>query len=400
MSLLTVEDALAKILRTAKPLSAERVLLQNAYGRVLARPVKATRDQPPFDASAMDGYAVRQIDVKTIPVRLKIVGTAAAGHAFARAINKQQAIRTLTGAPIPKNADTLVMQENTVRDDSELEIVQATPVGKNIRRRGLDFKRGQSLLSAGTRLNARDIGLAAAGNTANVIVYRRPHVVIITTGDELVLPGQKPRGDQIVSSNSFALESMVRAWGAKVTNLGIIKDSLKATVTAIRKGLKADIVVTTGGASVGDHDFVQQAFKDCGVRIGFWKIALRPGKPLMFGTKAKARVLGLPGNPVSALVCARIFLKPLLDQMQGLPLGELRVTAKLSAALLENDTRRDYIRATLETAPDGSRIAKPFATQDSSMQRTLRDSHCLIIRPPHAKAAVAGDMVEILVLDF
>ncbi len=400
MALMPVEEALVRILRGVKPLPPEIVSLKQAHGRVLAKPVKATRDQPPFAASAMDGYAVRHADITQIPATLKIAGTASAGHAYKGTLKPGQAIRILTGAPLPKGEDTIVIQENTTRNGESLTITAPTPLGKNIRKRGLDFAKGAELIAPGTRLNARDIGLAAAGNAAKVHVTRRPHVVVLTTGDELVLPGQTPRADQIVSSNSHAIEAMARAWGADVTNLGIVRDTLKATEAAINKGLGADILITTGGASVGDHDFVQQALKNCGVTIDFWKIALRPGKPLMFGTKGKTRIIGLPGNPVSALVCSRIFIKPLMELMQGIEQKEQIITAKLASTLPENDNRKDYIRATMQIAGNGTRTVTPYTTQDSSMQRTLRYAQCLIMREPFAPSAQIGDEVDILILDF
>ncbi len=399
MSLLQVDDALARILRRAKPLASETSTLVNSHGRVLARKIVAVRDQPPFDASAMDGYALRYEDLAASP-RFTVVGTSAAGHAYKGKLRARQAIRILTGAPLPKAADTIVIQENTVRDGNTLVVSAVTPKGKNIRPRGLDFKRGDLLIPAGTRLNSRDIGLAAAGNTPKVSVHRRPRITLFTTGDELVLPGQKPRPDQIVSSNSHALEAMFRHWGANVNNFGIVRDRLKETEKAINKGLESDILITTGGASVGDHDFVRQAFKNCGIKIGFWRIALRPGKPLMFGTKRNCRVLGLPGNPVSALVCARVFIKPLINILLGLPAQDEHALARLASPLPENDSRQDYIRATLSRSSDGTWIAQPYTLQDSSMQRTLRESGCLIIRKPHAPEALAGETVKILVLDF
>ncbi len=281
-----------------------------------------------------------------------------------------------------------------------LHISEASTPGRHIRSQGLDFKKGDTLVPAGTKLNARDIGLCAAANMPMLRVRRKPRVVLFATGDELVQPGQKPRADQIVSSNSTALAAMAEAWGADVVNLGIVGDSMKATMAAINKAAGADILLTTGGASVGDHDYVQEALKKSGIKIGFWKIALRPGKPLMFGTKGKLRVLGLPGNPVSALVCARIFLKPLLNAMQGVAHSDHPVTAILGAALPANDGRQDYMRATLSEAADGRRIATAFGTQDSSMQRTLRDADCLIIRAPHAPVAAAGCQVLVLPLDI
>ncbi len=348
----------------------------------------------------MDGYALRQHDINTLPAGLKLAGTSAAGHAYRGTVRRGEAIRILTGAPLPKGADTIVIQENTNASGSTVEILEPSPIGKNIRKRGLDFAKGATLLEPGITINARDIGLAAAGSAATVSVRKKPRIVLFTTGDELVQPGQKPRVDQIVSSNSSALEAMFTAWGAQVTNLGIVPDLLAATKRAIAKGLGADILVTTGGASVGDTDFVQQAFKESGIAIDFWKIALRPGKPLMFGTKGKCRVLGLPGNPVSALVCSRIFIKPLIAALLGTSEKQQSHSARLSTALPANDNRQDYMRATLAIAADGSRTATPYTTQDSSMQRTLRNAQCLIIREPHAPAAAAGEQVQILLLDF
>jgi molybdopterin molybdotransferase len=400
MALMPVEDALARILRGVKPLPAEIVPLKFSHGRILAKAIKATRDQPPFPASAMDGYAVRHEDISKVPANLKLTGTSAAGHAYKRTMKSGEAVRILTGAPLPKGADTIVIQENTKREGTVLRIDDLPPKGKNIRPMGLDFKRGSELIAKATRINARDIGLAAAGDTKSVSVHRRPRVVLFTTGDELVLPGEKRRADQIVSSNSYAIEAMARAWGASVTNLGIVKDTLKATETAIRKGLGVDVLITTGGASVGDHDFVQEALKNCGVSIDFWKIALRPGKPLMFGTKGNTRVIGLPGNPVSALVCSRIFIKPLIELMQGIVQDRLFPVARLTTALQENDNRKDYVRASMSTSLDGTRTVTPYSTQDSSMQRTLRNAQCLIIREPFAPAARSGDEVSILILDF
>ena len=392
-----VAEALARILATAKLSLPETVKLENSFGRILANDLKAKRDQPPFPSSAMDGYALRHADIAK---PLKLIGVSAAGHAFKGTVKVGEAVRILTGAPLPKGADTIVIQENTKIEGTTLFITEPTSLGKNIRVQGLDFKRGDVLVPAGTKLNARDIGLAAAGNAALLRVRRKPLLVLFTTGDELVLPGQKPRADQIVSSNSHALSAMAKAWGAEVINLGIIGDTLKATMAAIKKAEGADILITTGGASVGDHDYVQEALKKSGVKIDFWKIALRPGKPLMFGTKGKLRVLGLPGNPVSALVCARIFLQPLLNAIQGQSGEHSAATARLGAALSPNDNRQDYLRATIEFTADGSRIARPFSKQDSSMQRTLRNADCLIIREPNAPETPAGTLVSVLMLDF
>ena len=397
MALLPVEEARSRILSNVKPLPPENVPLAQALGRVLAKPLNAKRDQPPFNASAMDGYAVRTEDNAT---ELTVIGTSAAGHAFKGILKARQAIRIFTGAPVPASADAVVIQENTTTNGKIVSILQSARVGQNIRPRGLDFRKGETLLPAAICLNARDIGLAAAMNCNVVSVWKKPVVAVIATGDELVLPGKKPRADQIVSSNSNALIALAESFGAKVINGGIVRDDLKATERAILKMARADIIVTTGGASVGDHDFIQEALKNTGVKIDFWKIALRPGKPFMYGRKGKQQVLGLPGNPVSALVCARLFLKPLLDCLQGLPVEEEATMARLGIAMPANDSRQDYVRARIEIAPDGSRTATPYGKQDSSMQRTFRDAHCLVIRPPNTPAAGIGELVPILNLDF
>jgi molybdopterin molybdotransferase len=396
MALLPIEDALSRILKTARLLSPEIIPLEHSLGRITAKTIVAKRDQPPFAASAMDGYAIR---VEDAAMRLKIVGVAAAGHAFKGKLKWCQAVRILTGAPLPSGADTIVIQENVSREGEFIKITEAPALGRNIRPRALDFGKGDVLVPAATVLNARDIGLAASGNAEFVNVRRKPVVVILTTGDELVLPGQRPRADQIVSSNNHALAALAKTWGAEVINLGIVPDNLKSITAAIKKASSADILITTGGASVGDHDFAQAAFRKSGIKIDFWKIAMRPGKPFMFGTKGKLRVLGLPGNPVAAQVCATLFLKPLLAAMHGTDTSETTHTAKLIAELPANDQRQDYLRAVLTCATDGSRSVSPAAKQDSSMQRIMRNAQCLIIRKPFAGAAKAGDMVEILLLD-
>ena len=397
MALMPVDEALARVLNAGKTLGSEFVKLDDVIGRVLARDLKAKRDQPPFQSSAMDGYAVRHEDLRE---RLMLVGVAAAGHAFKGVVKMGQAVRILTGAPLPKGADTIVIQENVSVNGKELVVHVAPALGRNIRPQGLDFKKNDVLIAAGTRITQRDIGLMAAANAALVSVRKRPRIVLFTTGDELVLPGDHPRDDQIFSSNSHALAAMLNAWGAEVINLGIIRDDMRATIAAIKKASKADILVTTGGASVGDHDYVQEALKSAGIKIGFWKIALRPGKPLMFGTKAKLAVLGLPGNPVSALVCARIFLKPLIGKMLGLDANDISVMARVADVLPANDERQDYLRATLRYEENGLRVVSVFSKQDSSMQRNLRNADCLILRPPLAPEVAKGALVPVILLDF
>jgi molybdopterin molybdotransferase len=400
MALMPVDEARARILAAVKPTPIENIPISLALHRVLAKPLSAHRDQPPFPASAMDGYAVLASDVSSTPITLAVTGTSAAGHAYKGKLKSGNAIRIFTGAPVPAGADAVVIQENTEIAGNAVTILQSVRPQQNIRRLGLDFTKGEVLLSANIRINARDIGIAAAMNCDMISMRKKPLVAIITTGDELVLPGEKPRPDQIISSNSNAIAAMAQSFGADIVNFGIVKDNLKATERAILKMAKADVIVTTGGASVGDHDFVQQALRNAGVKIDFWKIAMRPGKPFMYGRKGKQHVMGLPGNPVSALVCARLFLKPLLGALQGLPPEKLETVARLGSPLGANENRQDYIRARLVVAPDGTRTATPFTTQDSSMQRTFRDAQCLIIREPHAPAAETGTLVSILNLDF
>ncbi|MBK1866474.1 gephyrin-like molybdotransferase Glp [Taklimakanibacter albus] len=401
MALMPVAEAKDRILKDAKALPRENVPLHHCAGRVLAAGIKAKRDQPPFPASAMDGYAVRFADVQAVPARLKVIGTAPAGHGFGGTVKAGQAVRIFTGAPVPEGADTVVIQENTEAADGQVAVtVAAQRAGQHIRRKGLDFAKGEELLPRGTLLGAREIGLAAAMNWPDLPVTKRPKVAIFTTGDELVSPGTTPRPDQIVSSNSFALSAFVRRYGGEAVDLGIIPDNLKAISRAVRKASGAEILLTTGGASVGDHDLVQAALKAEGIALDFWKIALRPGKPLMFARNGTQRILGLPGNPVSALVCSRIFLKPLLSALLGLPPAEDVVKARLGSDLPANDQRQDYLRATVARGGDGSFEATPFKLQDSSMQRALTQAHGLIVRPPFAPAVRAGDLVDLLLLDF
>ncbi len=401
MTLLPVGEARARILSNVKPLPGEPVKLADALGRVLAASVKATRDQPPFESSAMDGYAVRAADVAEVPGVLRVIGMAAAGHGLSVKAGPGEAVRIFTGAPLPKGTDTVVIQENTkATAPSSVTVLETARLAQNVRGRGLDFAKGDILLPEEIVLNARDIGLAAAANAPLLRVRRKPRVALFATGDELVEPGGRPKADQIVSSNSHALSIMARRFGAEVINLGIVRDSLAATERAIAKARSADVLVTTGGASVGDHDFVQEALKRSGVKLDFWKIAMRPGKPFMYGRRGRQHVMGLPGNPVSALVCARLFLKPLLDAFLGLPVEEPVMEARLGADMKANDGREDYVRASLVVAADGTRTATPFAKQDSSMQRTFRQAQCLIVRPPHAPEAAVGTGAPILILDF
>jgi molybdopterin molybdotransferase len=395
-----VEEALSKIVTGVKPTAIELVKLSDAHGRVLARDLRARRDQPPFPASAMDGYAVRADDLADLPVRLTLKGISAAGHGFASTVQRGEAVRILTGAPVPKGADAIVVQENTEIDARQVIILSAPRQGQHIRARGLDFRRGDVLLRAGKRLNARDLGIAAATNVAALPVRRRPRVAVFATGDELVRPGAVPGPSQIISSNTAAIAALVEQFGGVAQDLGIVRDSLAATLRTMERARGFDIVLSTGGASVGDHDFVYQAFQKAGVRLGFWKVAMRPGKPLVFGTRGRQRILGLPGNPVSALVCARLFLKPLLDACLGLAAEDPLIPARLGTPLKQNDSRQDYVRAKLARTSDGVLVATPYEVQDSSMQRTLAEAGAFIVRKPHAPALAAGAVVDVMPIDF
>ncbi len=396
MALLAVSEALERILAVARVMGAETVKLSEALGRITATDIKAKHNQPPFQASAMDGYAVMHDDIATLPSSLKLIGVAAAGHGFKGALKHGQAVRILTGAPLLKGADTVVIQENVTAVGNQITVNEITTRGRNIRALGLDFAKGTVLVRAGTKLGARDIGLLASGDHAMIRVRMKPRVAILTTGDELALPGAKRRADQINSSNSFALAAFAKACGAEVIDLGIINDDLTAITEAINRASKSDVLITTGGASVGDHDFVQEALRRAGVKIDFWKIAMRPGKPFMFGTKGKLRVLGLPGNPVAAMVCVQLFLKPMLETMLGIAASPTPTMARLGADIGANDQRQDYLRAILSVSEDGARIATPAPKQDSSMQRVMQTATCLIVRDAFAMPAKIGSLVPIL----
>jgi molybdopterin molybdotransferase len=368
---------------------------------VLASDVKAKRTQPPLDVSAMDGYAVKASDVAKLPAKLKVVGNIAAGQVFAGSIKSGEAARIFTGAPMPRGADTIVIQENTKREGATVEVVDGqAPSGKHIRRAGLDFRDGDVLLKAGHRLTARDIALAAAMNHTRLEVRRQPRVAILATGDELVPPGTVPGPGQIIGSTSAGLSAEVLAWGGTVRDLGIAHDEVTDIRFKAEVAQSADLFVTLGGASVGDHDLVQKALAD-ELDVAFWKIAMRPGKPLIFGHYKSVPFLGLPGNPVSALVCAQIFLKPMIYALQGYgaPAHDIR-QARVAAALSANDDRQDYVRAVHRPASDGGvGEVEPFPVQDSSMMRTLAAANALIVRPPRDPARAQGATVTVLLLD-
>ena len=399
--LLPVADALARILATAeRPLEAENVALADALGRRLAVDLAAKRTQPPCDVSSMDGYAVRAADIANVPARLRVVGACAAGHGFAGSVARGDAVRIFTGAPVPQGADTILIQEDAKAEDGFVTALASEPLGRYVRRAGLDFAAGEVLLKAGRRMGPSELALAAAMNHPTLSLVRRPRVAILATGDELVPPGANPGPDQIVASNNFAVGAHARQAGAEVIDLGIAGDNFPALEAAIRRArdLKADVMVTLGGASVGDHDLVQTALTREGMELGFWRIAMRPGKPFMHGRIGDMRILGLPGNPVAAIVCAALFLAPLVRALSGDTDARADATqpAILGADLPENDQRQDYLRATLAGVENGMPVATAFTRQDSSMLGILASAHALIVRAPHAPAAKAGDACRIL----
>jgi molybdopterin molybdotransferase len=399
MALLSVADALARVLDGLAPLEAERVAIEDARGRVLAEDLAARVTQPPFDASAMDGYAVRAADVASLPATLRLIGVAAAGAGFRGRVGEGEAVRIFTGAPVPEDADTVVIQENTEEANGVVTIKEAVP-RRHIRPRGQDFSEGEVLLLAGTRLGARELILAAAMNHAKVAVRRRPKVAILATGDEVTPPGSELGPDQIVSSVPYGLAALIEAEGSEAMRLGIAKDDAESLVTLARAGRAADILLTIGGASVGERDLVASALKSEGLKLDFAKIAMRPGKPLLYGRMGVQRVLGLAGNPVSALVSAHVFLKPMLRRMLGLaekvgPLPE----AILGVALEANGPRQHYLRAVSEWGDDGSRIVSPLPSQDSSLVADLARADCLILREPDTEALPPGARVRIVPLD-
>jgi molybdopterin molybdotransferase len=399
-ALMPVADALARVLAGVEPLPAEKVALDDAHGRVLAEDLVALRTQPPDAVSAMDGYAVRASDVATAPVTLMLIGEVAAGHPFAGDVKTGQAARIFTGGLMPAGSDTVVIQELTTADGATVTIKKATKKGRNVRPQGIDFKRGDLLLRQGQRLTERDVMLAAAMNHPALPVTRRPKVAVLGTGDELVAPGSQPGPGEIVYSNGFAIRALARSAGAEVRDLGIAHDRIEDIAAAVRRARDwgADILVTSGGASVGEHDLVQRALASEGLDLSFWRVALRPGRPMMHGRLGIMQVLGVPGNPVSAYVCSFLFLLPLIRRMAGCKDAEhTPEPARLGRDVPANDERADYLRATLSLSPDGA-VATPVTAQDSSLMAPLARSHCLVIREPHAPAAVAGSPCVILKL--
>lgn len=399
VALTPVADALAAVLAGSEPLPEEMAALELAHHRILARDLVARRTQPPQAMSAMDGYAVRAADAGRAEARLKVIGEIAAGRPFGRAIGKGEAARIFTGGVVPDGADAVVIQEDTIADGDTITLTQAAVAGGHIRPAGIDFRQGEALLKARHRLTDRDLSLAASMNYPELPVHRRPRVALLATGDELVMPGVAPEPGQIVYSNGYALQALLRSEAADTIDLGVAADTMASTIAGIRsaRARGVDILVTTGGASVGDHDLVKRALEAEGVEIAFWKIAMRPGKPMMLGRLGRMRVVGLPGNPVSSYVCGLLFVVPLVRALSGSEIiHHTRETALLGRDLWANDVREDYLRARLETRADGRLIATPLTRQDSSLLAYLSQADALVIRPPFAPAAAAGAPCELL----
>jgi molybdopterin molybdotransferase len=399
VALMPVADALAAILAGSDPLPEEMIALDAAYHRVLARDVAARRTQPPMAMSAMDGYAVRACDAADLSARLKVIGEVAAGRPFEKKVGQGEAVRIFTGGVIPDGADAVIIQEDTRADGDTISITEAAKTGRHIRQAGVDFCEGDVLLTKGSRLSDRDLSLAAAMNYPELPVRRRPKVAVLATGDELVMPGTTPGPGQIVYSNGYALRALAHAEGAETIDLGVAADTVAATTDGIRRAREsgADILITSGGASVGDHDLVKQSLEAEGVTMAFWRIAMRPGKPMMHGRLGAMRVIGLPGNPVSSYVCAFLFLVPLIRALSGRKhIHHVREKALLGRELAANDQREDYLRAQLTRRSDGEWIATPVNHQDSSLLGFLAAAQGLVIRPPLARAAAKDADVDIL----
>lgn len=407
--MISVDEAVARIAESFRPLGAERTPVADAAGRVLAADAVAPFDQPPAPMSAMDGYAVRSDDAK-LGAQLTVVGVSPAGHPYEGRIGAGQAVRIFTGGVVPNGADAVVIQEDTEtvplapalspqgKEGASIRIKEMPRPGENIRPQGLDFRKGDILLKRGRRLSARDVALLASADQAQIAVMRRPRVAIVATGDELSRPGEPRKHGGIVASSTYALQAMAKNWGAEAIDIGILPDRPEAFARLPKATKSADLIVTQGGASVGDHDLVQSALGPHGFELDFWKIAMRPGKPLIFGRLKETPLIGLPGNPVSAMVCAILFLRPAIAAMLGIDYAPPVAKARLRAPLRANGKRQDFIRAKI-VRTNGCLTADPFALQDSSMQRVFAEADGLIIRLIGAPAAEIGDTVDVLMLD-
>lgn len=395
--MISVEEATARVVAAFMPVESQTVAIEDAAGRVLAKDAHARMTQPPAPVSSMDGYAVRAADATMAPVTLSVVGTSPAGHPFGRALLAGQAVRIFTGGVVPEGADAVVIQEDATAAGDTVTLNAAASPGRHIRAAGMDFKTGDILAPAGRRLTARDVSLLAAGDLAHLNVRREPRIVFAATGDELLPPGHPHRPGGIVASSGYALAALIEKWGGQPVDLGILPDSIEALARIADHAADAELVVTLGGASVGDHDLIQRALGRRGFVPDFWKIAMRPGKPLIFGKLGATPLLGLPGNPVSTFVCATLFLRPAIAAMLGMRTQTPLVSARLARAIGANDMRQDYLRARLAIR-DGEYWVEAFAVQDSSMLSTLAAADALILRAPHASESGMGERVDVLPL--
>ena len=399
--LMPVEEALRRILAVARSTEdVDSVPLRLAAGRTLAADLSARRTQLPSPVSAMDGYAVRAADLARVPADLVMIGESAAGRGFAGSVGPGETVRIFTGAPVPPGADAILIQEDASVVGSRVTAREPTVAGRHVRVAGQDFHAGETLLHAGRRMSPSDVALAAAMNHPVLPVRRKPRVAVLATGDELVEPGVEPGPDQIVASNSFAVAALVEAAGGTVLDLGIAPDDLAALEARFvqARDLGADLLITLGGASVGDHDLVQRALLNQGLTLDFWRIAMRPGKPLMHGSLGAMQVLGLPGNPVSAIVCGLLFVRPLVRALCGDPRAgdDPSEPAVLGEPIAANDGRQDYLRGRLIRSCEAFPEVIPGSRQDSSLLKALSDAECLIIRPPRAPAAAIGDACRVI----
>jgi molybdopterin molybdotransferase len=394
MKLLPVETALDRVLEGVAALPGERVALAEAGGRVLAEPIVALRRQPSFDASAMDGYAFRSADTHA-GARLRLVGESAAGERYAKPLGEGEAVRIFTGAPLPENADAVLPQEDATVEGAELVFSGPVEALQHVRPAGSDFDTDSELLPAGRRVGPREMSLIASANHADVVVRRKPRIAVLSIGDELVLPGAMPGADQTIAANAFAIVEMAREAGAEARDLGIVPDQADR-VAEIGKTIDADVLVTIGGASVGDHDVTKPGLAAAGMELNFWRIAMRPGKPLVFGRLGATSVLGLPGNPVSSFVCGLVFLRPLIGALLGLPRDDGHEPALLGTDVPANGERTTYLRAGLTESETGLPQVFPLPAQDSSLLGVLAQADCLLIRPAHCEPSEAGTVCSII----
>ena len=397
MSLMPVSEALSRILALISPVGHEIIPITAAGGRILAEPVIARRTQPPFPASSMDGYALRASEAEP-GATSRVIGESAAGHPFDGTVEPGQCVRIFTGAPVPEPLDRIIIQEDVTRDGDQITLNADLDPQMYVRRAGLDFAEGTPLLDAPRRLTPENIALIAAAGVALVTVHRKPRIALLATGDELALPGETTGPGGIISSNNFGLAALIESLGASAEVLPIAADTVESLRSLASMGAQADLFVTLGGASVGDHDLIRPALKDAGLQLDLYKIAMRPGKPFMAGKLGNTTMLGLPGNPVSAMVCGRLFLAPAVEAIMGLPAAEAKTqTAILGCDLGKNGPREHYMRSRV-TLRDGTLTCTPFDSQDSSRLALLSESNALAIRPVGAPEAKTGDPIQVMML--